>query len=232
MTLLLLLTLQGFFVEPRTSWDPMFAGFDGEVVYANDGVFCQHPPLSWHPPLRWPKATACGGPWLGSIEAASDASIVVHHSDFDDAPGPLVIRNYHLQVSRFADIGYHFVVSPDGRIFEGRPAHLLGAHAGISKEGRTNKRLDPDHHAIGIVLDGNYNIATPPDAQVQALAWLVGALRQRYGVEGSRIYGHRHVRALVEQRGLTFDGDPTTCPGDGAVDLVPWLRGLALPERP
>ena len=230
MTLLVLLALQGFFVESRTTWDPLFAGFDGEVVYGNESVFCQQPPLAWHPPLRWPKTTACGGPWLPVVPQTPDASIVVHHSDFDEAPGPVTIRDYHLQVSQFSDIGYHFVVSPDGRIFEGRPVHLLGAHAGISKEGRTNKRLDPDHHAIGIVLDGNYNIAMPPDAQVHALAWLVGELRRQYGVSGDHIYGHRHVRAeLVEKRGLTFDGEPTTCPGDGAVELVPWLRRLPLP---
>lgn len=225
--LMVLLALQAFWVEPRATWDPLFAGFEGEVVYENDSVFCQQAPLSWHPPLRWPRSTACGGRWLAQPPGTADASIVVHHSDFEDAPGPRVIREYHLQVSQFADIGYHFVISPDGRIFEGRPVHVLGAHAGISKEGRSNKRLDPDHHAIGIVLDGNYNIAVPPDAQVHALTWLVRQLQHRYGVQPDHIFGHRHVRAeLVEKRGLTFDGDPTTCPGDGAADLIPWLRRL------
>jgi hypothetical protein len=223
--MLLFLALQAMFVQPRTAWDPQFAGFDGEVVYRNESVLCQQVPVSWHPPMRWPKQTACGGPWLKRVPDAAGVSIVVHHSDFDDAPGPVVIRDYHLQVSKFSDIGYHFVVSPDGHIFEGRPIHTLGAHAGISKEGRTDKRLDPDYLAIGIVLDGNYNISEPPDAQVNALAWLVGELRRHYGVEAERLYGHRHVRAeLVEKRGLTFDGEPTTCPGDGAVGLVPWLR--------
>ncbi|MCC7110058.1 MAG: N-acetylmuramoyl-L-alanine amidase, partial [Deltaproteobacteria bacterium] len=54
-------------------------------------------------------------------------TIVVHHSDFLEPPGPLGIKQYHLEVSGFSDIGYHFVIEPDGTVYEGRPLDRMGA---------------------------------------------------------------------------------------------------------
>src|ERR1041385_3426682 len=45
-------------------------------------------------------------------------TIVVHHSDMPESPGPLAIKQYHLEVSGFSDIGYHFVIEPDGTVYE------------------------------------------------------------------------------------------------------------------
>ncbi len=81
--------------------------------------------------------------------------IVVHHSDFTDAPGPLAIKEYHLQVSGFSDIGYHFVIAADGTIYEGRSLQLMGSHAGITVEGKKDRHKDPDYGSIGVVLDGS-----------------------------------------------------------------------------
>lgn len=225
-------------VVARSTWDPGFAGLVDEVVYDNASVFCQRPTLAqsqtFSPPTALATQTPCGGPWLKAVKVDDDdvpASIVIHHSDFADSPGPVVIRDYHLQVAGYSDIAYHFVVMPDGRIYEGRPIHLLGAHAGISAEGRTDKSRDPDFHAIGIVLDGFYGIDGPPPAQTQALAWLVHALRIRYDVAAHRIYGHRDVKQhLVEARGLHLDSKPTTCPGAAAYPLVGVIRARELLE--
>ncbi len=217
-------------VIARTTWEPDFIGFDGEVAYDVASVFCNRPPLTFAPPHKLPKP--CGLPRaMNGVEVAGDVaeSIVIHHSDFGDAPGPVVIRDYHLQVAGFSDIGYHFVIAADGRIYEGRPIHLLGAHAGISAEGRADKSKDPDFHAVGIVLDGNSGVDPPPRVQIQSLQWLVHALRERYDISAGRIYGHRDVKSqLVEARGLHLDSSPTTCPGDGAYPLVAAIRAREL----
>lgn len=161
--------------------------------------------------------------------------IVIHHSDFDPPAGPRGILDYHLEVSRFADIGYHFVVAGDGKVYEGRPLALLGAHAGQSREAnrgvvkarragtdvRVGRRLDPDWGSVGIVLDGYFGDVPPPKRQRAALVQLVASLRRRLHIPADHVVTHREVKAkLVEARRLTFTGHETTCPGDGLQAVV------------
>lgn len=148
-------------------------------------------------------------------------TVVVHHSDFLEPPGPLGIKEYHLQVSGFSDIGYHFVIEPDGTVYEGRPLDRTGAHAGVTREGaRGHKGDDPDWGSIGIVLDGYFGAELPPLAQREALLALIDDLRLRFP-RIDRVIGHREVRReLVLARALTPVGEPTVCPGDA---LFLWL---------
>lgn len=142
-------------------------------------------------------------------------TIVVHHSDFTDAPGPVVIKDYHLAVSGFSDIGYHFVISPDGTVYEGRPLHRMGAHAGATREAARGlgRDKDPDWGSIGICLDGFFETDGPPEAQLHALGLLIDDLRARFP-KIERVIGHREVQTeLVDARGLTLLSHATTCPG-------------------
>ena len=157
--------------------------------------------------------------------------IVIHHSDFAESPGPVVIRNYHRQVSGFSDIGYHFVIEPDGMVYEGRAIDRVGAHAGVTREQRRDKTKDPDYDSIGICLDGLYTDALPPAAQLKALVLLLADLRDRYGIPSDHVIGHRDVRpVLVEGRGLTFAGNETECPGAALAEALPLLR-VMVPAR-
>jgi|GEM_PF-2449622 len=155
--------------------------------------------------------------------------VVIHHSDFVDPIGAQGILDYHLEVSRFSDIGYHFVVADDGRVYEGRDLRLLGAHAGQSKDanravrharrhgGDVDKarRKDPDWGAIGVVVDGYFVDDAPPAVQQKALTKLVAQLRRRFGIPADHVVTHREVKQkLVEDRGHTFTGPLKECPGD------------------
>ncbi len=175
--------------------------------------------------------------------------IVVHHSDFVDAKGPAAILAYHLEVSGFADIGYHFVIGQDGTIYEGRALDAVGAHAGQSTEANRGVRdarrrggadqaahvdraraFDPDYGAIGIVLDGYYADQTPPRAQRRALTDLVQHLRHRYRIARDAVIAHREVKQRrVEDRGLHFTGPTSVCPGDAGYRWFLLWRG-ALPR--
>lgn len=157
-------------------------------------------------------------------------TIVVHHSDFIDAPGPLVIERYHLEVSRFGDIGYHFVIAKDGTVFEGRSLDRVGAHAGATREAARGlgRDRDPDWGSIGVVLDGFFHDELPPPAQLAALRLLVEDLKRRFP-KVDRVIGHREVRAGVVVRGLTPIGEPTVCPGER---LFRWLDEGGLQARP
>lgn len=186
--------------------------------------------------------------YQGPLERAL-SWIVVHHSDFTDAPGPLAIKRYHLDVSGFSDIGYHFVIAKDGTVYEGRHLSLMGAHAGASreqvralvklrKEGKKGRELDeawqqdPDHGAIGIVLDGYFFGQRPTAAQQRSLALLVEELMGRYGIARDHVITHREVKPrVVEASGRALYGEETVCPGDELQAVVDVLRAL-LPGTP
>jgi N-acetyl-anhydromuramyl-L-alanine amidase AmpD len=158
--------------------------------------------------------------------------LVVHHTGIDVAVGPLELKRYHQQVRRFGDIGYHFVVTPDGTIYEGRPLDKIGAHAGVvAGQNRRNHR-DPDEDSVGIVLDGNFDFLPPPWAQLQATAALLADLRARFSLPATSIVLHRGVKALVEERGHRLASDDTVCPGEAAASFLPFLRVFSVPKRP
>ncbi len=186
--------------------------------------------LSIVPRAKWdPTPRAVGVLYRGRLGDIY-RTIVIHHSDFIDPPGPLAIKDYHVEVSRFGDIGYHFVIGKDGSVYEARSLTRMGAHAGATREAArgTGRDLDPDWGAIGICLDGLFDEKLPPPAQLAALALLVDDLKKRFP-RIDRVIGHREVRAGVEGRGLHAIGPPTACPGER---LFRWLDAGGLAATP
>ena len=114
--------------------------------------------------------------------------IIVHCTATPAGRGVSVsdIDRWHRQRG-FNGIGYHYVVSLDGRIGQGRPVHLAGAHC----KGHNS-------NSIGVVyvgaLDANGRATdTRTAAQRKALAELLGNLRKLY--PGAAIHGHRDFAA-------------------------------------
>ncbi len=123
--------------------------------------------------------------------------ITVHHSAIDSsglrsrdtvARAIASIRAEH--VSRrdprtgkpWADIGYHFIIDPQGNIWEGRPVALQGAHV-----------ADTNEHNLGIMLLGNFDQQAPTPASVEALDRFVAFQMRRFGVGASRLYTHQEL---------------------------------------
>lgn len=82
----------------------------------------------------------------------------------------------------FRDVGYHYVVFPDGRIEQGRQERLIGAHC----QGQ-------NYHSIGVAyvggLDAQGNPAdTRTPEQKESLYILLSNLSAKYHCP---IYGHR-----------------------------------------
>jgi hypothetical protein len=91
--------------------------------------------------------------------------------------------------SHWVDIGYHYIIDPAGRVWEGRPVTIEGAH--VSK---TND------HNLGIMLLGNFNQHRPTNAALLKLDEFVGGLMKRYRVPVRSVYTHKELK-------------PTECPG-------------------
>ena len=100
--------------------------------------------------------------------------IILHHSASSWAGVDVeVIREWHLNRG-FADVGYHFVITKEGVIQEGRSLQHKGAHC---------KAQSKNHTSIGICLVGDSTKDGFASVQRKALRYLIGYLNDRYGRE-------------------------------------------------
>ncbi|MEO6434253.1 MAG: peptidoglycan recognition family protein [Tepidisphaeraceae bacterium] len=140
--------------------------------------------------------------------------ITVHHAGVDWKPGrdPRVfVKNMQVwgqnrekenaalppekrkpNIKDWPDLAYHFMIAPDGRIFEARP---------MDYEPESNTRYDLQGH-IGVELMGNFETQRPSDAQLKSLVAIVSWVCQEKKIDPSQIGTHRD-RAKKQ----------TVCPG-------------------
>jgi len=119
--------------------------------------------------------------------------VTVHHSanyfrDTSPAAAAVQIRQIqreHMVERGFADIGYHYLIDPSGRIWEGRDLHWQGAHA----------RGDHNKGNVGICVLGDFvrgsHGQTPTEAQERALAALLNQAMHVWSIPVEQIHTHR-----------------------------------------
>lgn len=159
--------------------------------------------------LRWPQQYS---PQIKKI--------VLHHTasnnegDERDAISKMrATYLYHTLSRGWGDIGYHYVIGPNGEIFEGRAGgdYVVGAHALCSNIG-----------SVGIALMGNFQTEIPNKEQIAASVNLVNYLAQKYGIDTQKssvfhgqllpnVIGHKDVRA-------------TACPGQFFYNVISFIR--------
>lgn len=129
--------------------------------------------------------------------------IILHHTATDQTPAQII--NAAIRYNGWADVGYHFLISRDGTITEGRSLFYMGANAGQipnRAEDCSNNMYymdrDSDYRSIGIALIGNFDLYQPSSSQIDALKKLIQDLKERFKI--SEIKGHKHFK-------------PTNCPG-------------------
>ncbi len=136
--------------------------------------------------------------------------ILIHHSATEPDASVADIRAAH-RARGFIDIGYHYLIHPDGTVAPGRPEHQQGAHArGLNAR------------SLGICCIGNFETTQPDPRQIQALTELVILLTRRYAVAPHRIIGHRDVMRISPAATVTV------CPGTHLACHIPQIRSKAL----
>jgi N-acetylmuramoyl-L-alanine amidase len=163
--------------------------------------------------------------------------IVVHHTAIDDGSGNWArqVRDiYEWETATgYRDIAYHFLVDPNGTVYEGRwardyPAHVVpDAQDGRGRSVRGGHTRGHNPRTIGIALLGNYTQSRPSTAALDALFALLVWKCGRWNIDPvgaspyvdtrsatqtfPNIVGHGQVRA-------------TECPGLHLDALLPDLR--------
>jgi hypothetical protein len=91
--------------------------------------------------------------------------------------------------AHWVDIGYHYIIDPSGRIWEGRPTDIEGAHVS-----HTNQ------HNLGVMCMGNFDEQHPTTAQLESLDAFVASQMRRYNVPIKSVFTHQELKS-------------TECPG-------------------
>ena len=137
------------------------------------------------------------------VEPMTPFRATVHHTagPTNDSLTPQArlrqIQAFHMNTNGWCDIGYHYLVSRDGRVWTGRGASRMGGH--VFNENTGN---------VGVSFIGNYMNVTANEAQVCGGAELFAWIHQKYPavhLDKTDVKGHRQYGA---------EGGATACPGD------------------
>jgi hypothetical protein len=128
-----------------------------------------------------------GSPPTASEEPQSINRITLHHQGeiWKQGADPEAylrrLQQWSRLTKRWADIPYHYVIAPDGRIYAARP---------LSQAGDTNTEYDPRGHAL-IMLVGNFEEQQPTPAQLGAAVGLTAWLARQHGLGLDAIASHK-----------------------------------------
>jgi hypothetical protein len=101
-----------------------------------------------------------------------------------------VIRAGH-RAKGWGDIGYHFIVDPQGAVWQGRALLWQGAHVKDRNEGN-----------VGVLVLGNFDSTRPTAAQLDALERQIAGLLRIHRVSATSVRSHQE-----------WPGAATACPG-------------------
>lgn len=148
------------------------------------------------------------------LNAARVTMLVLHHT-VSTYSGPQSVRNiqsFHMNSNGWADLGYNWLVSPAGTVYEGRGWGTQGAHA---------RGENANSIGVAYIGDGRESV---PDAALFAILRVAAEADRRFG--SLRRVGHRDVGR-------------TACPGDvlyrwvaqGGAEEPPVARGRPVPRE-
>lgn len=140
-----------------------------------------------------PRSSWAGdGPNLRTIDPMNGIGLLTFHHSGD--PKPFVDNDYqgtaaHLEYVRqyhrsrgFQDIGYHFAIDRQGRVWQLRSLKYQGQHVRYNNE-----------HNIGVVVLGNFELQKPTQAQLDRIKTFGNLLRKQYNLPISRVKTHQEI---------------------------------------
>jgi hypothetical protein len=144
------------------------------------------------------------------------------------------ILYYHAVRRGWCDIGYNFVISPGGRIFEGRSAGDYDPWELHDGEDRSARVVTGAHVAefnsgsVGVGLMGNYSAVRVPKKARRALVGLLAWEADRHNLKPRARHIYRNPLTPVSKRLFVIaghrDAGQTACPGGNLYRALPRIR--------
>jgi N-acetylmuramoyl-L-alanine amidase-like protein/type IX secretion system substrate protein/Big-like domain-containing protein len=153
--------------------------------------------------------------------------LIIHHSAAhtvatDYAAVVRTYWNWHVNGNGWDDIGYNWLVDPNGVLYKGRAwksetqENVLGAHNSSKNSGTT-----------GICFIGNYVSSIPSDAGLDKIASIAAFLSDKYGINPT---GKSYHAAIEKENdnitGHGQSGGGTACPGTQVINRMQIIREL------
>ena len=116
-------------------------------------------------------------------------NITIHHAgvEWKNTTTPIKsvkgLQQFGQTEKNWPDVPYHFIIGPDGTIFEGRS---------LDYAPDTNTDYDVHGH-VGIELLGNFEEQRVSEAQLDSLVKLTAWLAQKYNIGVDHIAGHKDI---------------------------------------
>ena len=186
------------------------------IIDNGNRVACPCPQPDYLDRLGWCPDGTC--PVDATPDFTEVTHLIVHHSagsnsSSDWAATVRSIYDYHVFTRGWDDIGYNWLIDPNGVIYQGRGDNVRGAHF-----------CGNNSNTMGVCVMGDFTDLVPTDDAIGSLesllAWKVcdvgieandHAFHSSSGLELQHISGHR-------------DGCPTACPGDSFYPLLSVVR--------
>ncbi len=171
-------------------------------------------------------------PNMSRLEARGTAvRVIFHHSadkfsstDFFETVAEIKrIQVFHMTKDEpYADIGYHYIIDPSGRIWEGRKLEYRGSHT---------RSYNDD---IGVLLLGDFesrkenawNPDTVSDAMFESMQTLTKWLCYSQRLEKNNASGGERCPINIHYNYKAANGEDTECPGDNAIPKVNQLDSI------
>ncbi|MBI4321379.1 MAG: N-acetylmuramoyl-L-alanine amidase [Chloroflexi bacterium] len=165
------------------------------------------------------------GKEIWPAEFKKPTKIIIHHTlTRNDDPNPVAsvraVYHYHAATLGWGDVGYNYLVDPQGNLYEGRRGDgVVGGHSYGHNEG-----------TIGIAVLGNYLTTDVSEPAAKALVELLTFLADKYGIDpgGSSVYIDHNLPNISGHK----DANKTSCPGTYLYDRIPDLRKRVLDKLP
>jgi hypothetical protein len=148
-------------------------------------------------------------------------AFVIHHTATgtggnDPAAVVRAIDVYHRVTRDWGDIGYHYLIDHEGRIYAGRKGgpESVGAHA-----------YNFNYGTIGIALVGTFERTSITPAARTSLVSLTTWLSRRYGINPESTTNF-YDKPFATMMGHRHTGRKTTCPGEKLAEELPQLRRM------
>ncbi len=154
--------------------------------------------------------------------------LIVHHSaGFNTSPNYKDVVSYywdfHVNTNGWDDIGYNWLVDPNGVIYEGRGSRVQGSHFSCMNS-----------YTLGICMIGNFVNQNPPDTAVTSLIDILAYEASKFNIDPDGMSVHSTSQLNLFNISSHRDGNSstapigcpkgTTCPGDSLYSKLPEIR--------
>ena len=144
--------------------------------------------------------------------------LIVHHSAGTNTAESwaAVVRSiwdFHVNFNGWADIGYNWLVDPNGVIYEGRGDDILGAHF-----------CGSNTNTMGVCVLGDFTAIQPAPEALSSLQKLLAWKTCDIGADPLGFSFHSSSAAMLAHISGHRDGCATACPGDQFYPLLPVVR--------